>query len=217
MSDPSGPASSKPKYGMGDKCFAREGPLIYEAQIRKVLAPNSTSIDSQWQYFIHYQGWNVKWDKWVTQGSLLPDNDETREIAKRAKEQAKRTKASSKKVKGGKGADVEAEDSAKRKKEKKDPADATVDEEAILRIKRARYLANNSLTGSYDPSAMGEGEGETAAGGDGDGDGADGGEGKKSAKEGGTRVDPRGVLRPILPFPLKKLLVDDWSSCTASR
>jgi len=132
----------------------------------------------------------------VTEGTLLPDTDETREIAKKVKEMTKKSKGSGKKGKKGKdeGGGGNAAAEGKRKAEGTAGDTPTViDEEAILKAKRARYLANNSLTTSYDPLVGDE------------------------MAEGGGKRDPRGVLRPILPFPLKKILVDDWSSCTASR
>jgi hypothetical protein len=42
-----------------------------------------------WHYFVHYQGWNVKWDRWVEEESLFEDKESTRILAKRLKEESK--------------------------------------------------------------------------------------------------------------------------------
>ena len=42
-----------------------------------------------WHYFVHYQGWNVKWDRWVQEDSLFEDKEDTRILAKKLKEESK--------------------------------------------------------------------------------------------------------------------------------
>jgi len=117
-----------PLYPPGARCYARESNAIYLAQIRKVVPPSETQLgdnNSQdnnnnnnnnqptgYQYFVHYQGWNVRWDKWVTERDLLPDNDETKEIANRVKEQNKLNNYNSKKRKNAKGDDPSILDTA---------------------------------------------------------------------------------------------------------
>lgn len=53
-----------------------------------------------WHYFVHYHGWNVKYDRWVDEDQLFPDTPESRILAKRLKEESKCLKrgASQKKV-----------------------------------------------------------------------------------------------------------------------
>lgn len=42
-----------------------------------------------WHYFVHYQGWNVKWDRWVQEDSLFEDKEGTRILAQKLKEESK--------------------------------------------------------------------------------------------------------------------------------
>jgi hypothetical protein len=49
--------------------------------------PNALKLEDEdeeewcWHYFVHYQGWNVKWDRWVEEGSLYVANEASRELA----------------------------------------------------------------------------------------------------------------------------------------
>ena len=44
-------------------------------------------------YFIHYTGWNTRWDKWVPPNDLLKDTAETKQLVKVIKEKKKGMKA----------------------------------------------------------------------------------------------------------------------------
>lgn len=57
-------------------------------------------------YFVHYQGWNVKWDRWIQENHLYEDNENTRILATRLKEESKvlkRKKSSSESGSSGGG------------------------------------------------------------------------------------------------------------------
>jgi hypothetical protein len=43
------------------------------------------------QYFIHYQGWNKKWDKWVHASLLMPEGPEAEKFGKALAEQVRDT------------------------------------------------------------------------------------------------------------------------------
>lgn len=79
--------------------YAYHGPLIYEAKILKIrraqdsyiLTPeniqetysqnpkfNIDKWEGQSVYFLHYQGWNHKWDEWVGVDRILEFNDENK-------------------------------------------------------------------------------------------------------------------------------------------
>lgn len=79
--------------------YAYHGPLIYEAKILKMKnAKDSFILNSDLQqeslelnhkfnakkwdnvtcYFLHYQGWNLKWDEWVGIDRILEINDENK-------------------------------------------------------------------------------------------------------------------------------------------
>ena len=50
-------------------------------------------VGSDDQYFIHYQGWNKKWDKWVHASLLMKEGPEADKYAKDLEEQEKKRKA----------------------------------------------------------------------------------------------------------------------------
>ncbi|RCK55003.1 Chromatin modification-related protein EAF3 [Candida viswanathii] len=80
--------------------YAYHGPLIYEAKILKLkkkgdsfiinhdqqketLEANEPRFDrAKWQnqdcYYLHYQGWNAKWDEWVGIDRIMEFNDENK-------------------------------------------------------------------------------------------------------------------------------------------
>lgn len=46
-----------------------------------------------WWYYIHYLGWNVKWDRWVEEGHLYEPTESTKLFAKRLQEEVKNIRA----------------------------------------------------------------------------------------------------------------------------
>jgi len=67
-----------PKFSTEEKVLCYHGPLLYEAKCTKIKKEAS-----QYQYFIHYQGWNKNWDEWVTEARMLKQNLENMEKQKR--------------------------------------------------------------------------------------------------------------------------------------
>jgi len=55
-----------PKFVVDEKVMCYHGPLLYEAKCIKIKKEGN-----QYQYFVHYQGWNKKWDDWVTESRML--------------------------------------------------------------------------------------------------------------------------------------------------
>lgn len=106
-----------PKFAVFQKVLSKDSdtPLLYEAIVRKaVYAPKSKKLNIclmesseevlihndldaimaqdevfSWHYFVHYHGWNVKWDRWVEEDQLYPDTPDSRALAKRLKEESK--------------------------------------------------------------------------------------------------------------------------------
>ena len=56
----------------------------------KVLKVAST--EERTEYFLHYQGWNVRWDKWVAQGLVMKDCPETVAMQMKLKADLKRVR-----------------------------------------------------------------------------------------------------------------------------
>mmetsp|Transcript_8613 Transcript_8613/g.12481 ORF Transcript_8613/g.12481 Transcript_8613/m.12481 type:complete len:511 (+) Transcript_8613:410-1942(+) len=95
-----------PKFKFRQRVFAKDAEtgLLYEATVRRLMygvqhqrqlnvAQVSSEADVQaffdqepipeWHYFVHYNGWNVKWDRWVPEQSLYEPTESTRAFAKR--------------------------------------------------------------------------------------------------------------------------------------
>ncbi len=83
LKPPSAPQSlSQGLFSEGEKVLCFHGPLIYEAKVQKVQmveakldrdgVPRGTRLP---KYFIHYNGWNKKWDEWVTAIRMLKHNE----------------------------------------------------------------------------------------------------------------------------------------------
>ena len=158
-----------------------------------------------WSYFVHYSGWNVRWDEWVAEADLLKDTAESRAMAQLLKS---RKSASGKK--GGKDGKSDGSDASKkdgvggvpgggndsalplskreqleqqRKRERMQADDAAQ--------RQAKYLRTNNLV--FAPGAAG------------------GGGGAEGSVVASYNALPSSLsLKVALPFVLKKVLVDDW-------
>lgn len=142
--DPKDPTTEKPStsrglYEEGDRVLVPEGDLFYEG---KVLA--SEKENGRWTYFVHYQGWNKKWDEWLPASKLIQDTPESRfqehskiqSAADSSKRYSKHSVAGNKSKKR-KVEDKETDEKKERKKEEKKREDEEEDEmaeEAVLRI-----------------------------------------------------------------------------------
>lgn len=60
----------------------------YEAIIRRVKCVS----EEEWSFYVHYQGWNSRWDRWVSEKELLQDTPENRKTYIKAREPAKKRK-----------------------------------------------------------------------------------------------------------------------------
>jgi len=75
-------AEKKLKYNEGDKVFCFHGPLLYEGKVQKVKLKDKVA-----KYFVHYSGWNTKWDEWVTESRMMEYSEETIKKQKELKQQ----------------------------------------------------------------------------------------------------------------------------------
>lgn len=57
-------------YVSDENVLAYHGPQLYPAKVLK-----AEQRDSGMQYFVHYNGWNKKWDEWVETSRLLKYTD----------------------------------------------------------------------------------------------------------------------------------------------
>ncbi len=104
--------SYEAKYRVFQKVLAKDNdtPLLYQAVVRKIVwAPKSQKVNLSlmessddeeegiteelesftWHYFVHFVGWKVQWDRWVEEEKLFDDNEDARILAKRLKEESK--------------------------------------------------------------------------------------------------------------------------------
>lgn len=95
----------------GDDMLAHHGPMIYQGKIlKKEKRAGKDGGPDDWQYFVHYQGWNKKWDEWILRDRMMPLNDESRKIQKehnakkRKSEQEAKDKKKEAELKAGGGA-----------------------------------------------------------------------------------------------------------------
>ncbi|GAX15359.1 mortality factor 4-like protein 1 [Fistulifera solaris] len=68
---------STPPFQIDQRVYAAdktEKGAFYEAIIRKVRALSP----DEWEFLVHYQGWNARWDRWVSCDWLQPDTPENR-------------------------------------------------------------------------------------------------------------------------------------------
>lgn len=48
----------------------------------------------EYTYFLHYMGWNSRWDKWVVESDLMAAGPEALEMQKQLKDKKKKDKVS---------------------------------------------------------------------------------------------------------------------------
>jgi hypothetical protein len=58
-------------YSEGDKVLISSSSLLYEAKVEK----STFETKGGWKYFIHYVGWNKKYDEWVPYQRLKKYDD----------------------------------------------------------------------------------------------------------------------------------------------
>ncbi|OQR70084.1 mortality factor 4 protein 1-like, partial [Tropilaelaps mercedesae] len=74
------------KFQENEKVLCFHGPLLYEAKCIKAQVKDKMN-----KYFVHYSGWNTKWDEWVPESRVLKVNDAN--LSKQADLQAAQLKA----------------------------------------------------------------------------------------------------------------------------
>lgn len=59
------PKMSEPKYEVNELVCVKDRGKIYEA---KIITLQQWS--DSWHYFVHFQGWNKKWDRWTEESEI---------------------------------------------------------------------------------------------------------------------------------------------------
>ena len=71
-------------FAVGENVLATDSGLLYDAKVLKAKHPER----GEPTYFIHFNKWNSRWDKWVTAPNLRKQTDENREMQRKMKEEA---------------------------------------------------------------------------------------------------------------------------------
>ncbi|UJR28938.1 hypothetical protein I4U23_010155 [Adineta vaga] len=69
--------TAKPLFNINEPVFALHQGKSYKA---KILESKLDEETNEWQYFIHYDGWNKKWDTWAQADVLQKRTDKTEEL-----------------------------------------------------------------------------------------------------------------------------------------
>ncbi|CAF2122476.1 unnamed protein product [Rotaria magnacalcarata] len=69
--------TAKPLFNINEPVFALHQGKTYKA---KVLESKIDEETNEWQYFIHYDGWNKKWDTWAQADVLQKRTEKTEEL-----------------------------------------------------------------------------------------------------------------------------------------
>ena len=88
----------------GERVLVPQNNLLYEARVLK--SRRNAKKGDRWECFIHYQGWNKKWDEWMPVTSLRKYVEGASTTGRGA-------------VKGGKETEEEAKPAAKKSKKRK--------------------------------------------------------------------------------------------------
>eukprot|EP00978_Attheya_sp_CCMP212_P030251 scaffold110542_cov52-Attheya_sp.AAC.3 len=85
---------AEPRYQIGQKIYARDGKSgIYESVVKKI---ESRPKVEGWSYWVHYLGWNSRWDRWIPQEDVLDDTDENRALSLKASEEQRQISSTKK-------------------------------------------------------------------------------------------------------------------------
>mmetsp|Transcript_49790 Transcript_49790/g.97377 ORF Transcript_49790/g.97377 Transcript_49790/m.97377 type:complete len:627 (-) Transcript_49790:182-2062(-) len=203
-----GDDSHPPRHVVGQKVYAKDSDgCLYLAVIRQSCTvtpdaalsmiigerPSEESLEPlSYAHFVHYQGWNVRWDKWIHDSELIEDTKENqqkakmlkkanskkgRELAKRAAEKAEAARKA-----------TEAEDASAARPPKDKTALATSESAAGS----ASYFSKERSADPKEGPLRRRGLTSTSLA-------ASLNERSKAAAE-----------RMALPFSLKRVLVDEW-------
>ena len=74
-------------YEENEVVLAKDGGQVYEAKVMRVTEAKGSAAR---QYFIHYQGWKSKWDKWVSGDELLKKNETSLKLQAQLRQAAKK-------------------------------------------------------------------------------------------------------------------------------
>lgn len=116
-------------FESGEKLYAYHGPMLYTAKVLKTQTDPSTGAQ---KLFLHYDGWNNKWNEWVGLDRVLKMNEENAQ-RKTDLEAAHRNQEKGVKRRPAAAAAAGAEET--RKKRKIDPTQETEDDSCDAQVR----------------------------------------------------------------------------------
>ena len=163
--------------------------------------------ESAWWYYIHYLGWNVQWDRWVAEGHLYEASESNKLFAKRLQEEVKNIKAELRSKGSGKPA-------ASRVAKELERRMTLMEREHRIEERRRELSAQGKVMGQAEADAL-----FSPAP-------------KARNKWNKANIDKEIALRQrhlqgkrlqssaellVLPFTLKKIMVEEWEIITQSN
>jgi mortality factor 4-like protein 1 len=221
------------KFNFRQRVFAKDtettpGMLFYEGVVRRVMygvqhqrqlrlsttmsgeeiaASLEQNNESTWWYFIHYNGWNVKWDRWVEEKHLYESTESTKAFCERLHKEVKAIRS----TKQPKGLSVALElerrmvqiESEHRLEERKRALAAAADNEdeqarLLVEVKQEEAARKGAATKKASGNKWAKKatlQKEMAL--------------RRDHQLQGRRSQATSELL-VLPFTLKKILVEDW-------
>eukprot|EP00053_Salpingoeca_punica_P007801 m.71012 g.71012 ORF g.71012 m.71012 type:complete len:340 (+) comp14337_c0_seq1:161-1180(+) len=174
--------------------------LLYEAKVLKTEVREMQGI-LQPAYFVHYNGWNKKWDEWVLASRMKKYNDVNVQHMQQMQQQAA----------------LEAAEKARIERERKEKAKLPGTPQSSSQQQQQQKKPSNAGSTSTTASASG-----SKAGGSGGGSGGGGGAGSKG--DGSSKGDASGksdakrprtgafqFVKVPIPQELKDQLANDWN------
>ena len=76
-------------FTIDEKVLFYEKGKMYEATILNIQELMNQDHETVYKYYIHYTGWNKKWDEWVEDSCLLKYNDENLQLKKKIQQKFK--------------------------------------------------------------------------------------------------------------------------------
>ena len=79
----------RPLFEPNERCFAMgdETGDVYLGKIKQVAQLASGKKGPRWKYLIHYNGWNSRFDQWIMEEDVFPDNEHYRAISEKTQTQ----------------------------------------------------------------------------------------------------------------------------------
>ncbi|GEQ68717.1 hypothetical protein JCM33374_g2385 [Metschnikowia sp. JCM 33374] len=223
--------AEKQKFVPGSKVLAYHGPLVYEAKVVKYHQQGSEVVEVEEDkseplhknkipafllevnaYFLHYKGWNPKWDEWVSSERIIEFNNDNLGLSRELRHARKKTVE---RLDSGKEAKAEAAEQKSKRGRRKDSSEASTRKPESSRHQQKSREPSSRETSSKEHASKEHTSKEhqkplkehpRSAG--------PTGPGRKRQK-----LDHRSGYEVMLPFSprLKCVMVDDWELITKDR